>query len=144
MLLLSISWFGAQSPQYAKVLFLCIALNCCYCELMPKRTQTSAACMVWDLTCGTSWFYKSKTENVTGGRKSDILPKLMLPSFFNSALYTAVVFKVIFFVQCTKTQLITLQNSNIQTCFSHLFGFFNLKCWFKGQIRYIVAAYVFW
>ena len=30
--------------------------------------------MVWDLICGTSWFYKSKTEKVTGGRKSAILP----------------------------------------------------------------------
>jgi hypothetical protein len=30
--------------------------------------------MVWDLICGTSWFYKSKTEKVTGGGKSAILP----------------------------------------------------------------------
>ena len=30
--------------------------------------------MVWDLICGASWFYKSKTEKVTGGRKSAILP----------------------------------------------------------------------
>ena len=30
--------------------------------------------MVWDLICGTSWFYKSKTEKVTGGGKSVILP----------------------------------------------------------------------
>ena len=30
--------------------------------------------MVWDLTCGTSWFYKSKTGKVTGGWKSAILP----------------------------------------------------------------------
>ena len=31
-------------------------------------------------------------------------------------------------------QLITSQNFNIQTCFSHSFWFFSLKCWFKGQI----------
>ncbi len=30
--------------------------------------------MVWDLICGTSCFYKSKTEKVTGGGKSAILP----------------------------------------------------------------------
>jgi len=42
--------------------------------------------------------------------------------------------KVSFFVQCTKMQLITLQNFNIQTCFSQFLSFFSLKCWFKGQI----------
>ena len=41
MLLLCISWFGAQSPQYAMVLFLYITLNCCYFDLMRKRTQTT-------------------------------------------------------------------------------------------------------
>ena len=30
--------------------------------------------MVWDLICGTSWFYNLKTEKITGGRKSVILP----------------------------------------------------------------------
>ena len=30
--------------------------------------------MVWDLICGTSWSYKSRTEKVTAGRKSAILP----------------------------------------------------------------------
>ena len=30
--------------------------------------------MVWDLICDTSWFYKLKTEKVTGCRKSAILP----------------------------------------------------------------------
>ena len=30
--------------------------------------------MVWDLICGTSWFYKSKTEKVTVGGMSAILP----------------------------------------------------------------------
>ena len=30
--------------------------------------------MVWYLICGTSWFYKSKTEKVTGGSKPAILP----------------------------------------------------------------------
>ena len=34
----------------------------------------SLCCMVWDLICGTSWFYKSKTGKVTGGGKSTILP----------------------------------------------------------------------
>ena len=29
---------------------------------------------VWDLICGTSWSYKSRTEKVTAGRKSAILP----------------------------------------------------------------------
>ena len=28
----------------------------------------------WALICGTSWFHKSKTEKVTGGGKSAILP----------------------------------------------------------------------
>ena len=31
--------------------------------------------------------------------------------------------KVSFFGECTKMQLITSQNFNIQTCFSHFFGF---------------------
>ena len=35
-----------------------------------------------------------------------------------------------FFIQCTKIQLITLQNFNIQTCFSQFLWFFS----FKGQI----------
>ena len=30
--------------------------------------------MIWDLICGTSWSYKSRTEKVTAGRKSAILP----------------------------------------------------------------------
>ena len=42
--------------------------------------------------------------------------------------------KVSFFIQCTKTQLITFQNFDIQTCFSQFLWFFSLKCWFKGQI----------
>ena len=42
--------------------------------------------------------------------------------------------KVSFFVQCIKKQLITLQNFNIETCFSQFLWFFSLKCWFKGQI----------
>ena len=38
-------------------------------------TKLISGChMVWDLICGTSWFYKSKTEKVTGGRMSAILP----------------------------------------------------------------------
>ena len=38
-------------------------------------TKFISACrMVWDLICGTSWFYKSKPEKVTGGGKSAILP----------------------------------------------------------------------
>ena len=41
--------------------------------------------------------------------------------------------KVSFFVQFTKTQLITFQN-NIQTCFSQFLWFFSLKSWFKGPI----------
>ena len=35
----------------------------------------SGCLMVSDLICGTSWFYKSKTEKVTGCGKSAILPK---------------------------------------------------------------------
>jgi len=42
--------------------------------------------------------------------------------------------KVSFFVQCTKMQLITLQNFNIQTWFSQFLSFFSLKCWFKGPM----------
>ena len=42
--------------------------------------------------------------------------------------------KVSFFGQCIKKQLITLQNFNIQTCFSQFLWFFSFKCWFKGQI----------
>ena len=37
--------------------------------------------------------------------------------------------KVSFFIQCTKMQLITLQNFNIQTCFSQFPWVFSLKCW---------------
>ena len=44
------------------------------------------------------------------------------------------IIKVSFFVQCIKKQLITLQNFNIQTCFSQFLWFFSLKFWFKGQI----------
>ena len=40
--------------------------------------------------------------------------------------------KVSFFVQCTKTQLIILQNFNMQTCFSQFLWFFQLK----GQMIY--------
>ena len=36
--------------------------------------------------------------------------------------------KVSFFIQCIRKQLITLQNFNIQTCFSQLLWFFSLKC----------------
>ena len=46
--------------------------------------------------------------------------------------------KVSFFVQCTKMQLITLQNFNIHTFFSQFLWFFSLKCWFKGQIISII------
>ena len=42
--------------------------------------------------------------------------------------------KVSFFVQCTKMQLITLQNFNIQICFSQSVWVFSLKFWFIGQI----------
>ena len=42
--------------------------------------------------------------------------------------------KVSFFGQCTKMQLITLQNFNIQICFSQSLWFFSLKFWFIGQI----------
>ena len=45
-----------------------------------------------------------------------------------------IITEVSFFVQFTKTQLITFQNFNIQTCFSQFLWFFSLKCWFKGQI----------
>ena len=42
--------------------------------------------LVWDLICGTSCFYKSKTEKVTGGGKSAILPNwcclLSIPVLF--------------------------------------------------------------
>ena len=41
--------------------------------------------------------------------------------------------KVSFFCECTKMQLITSQNFNIQTCFSQFLWYFILKCWFKGQ-----------
>ena len=42
--------------------------------------------------------------------------------------------KVSFFVQCIKKQLITLQNFNIQTCFSQFLWFFSIQCWFKGHV----------
>ena len=42
--------------------------------------------------------------------------------------------KVSFFGQCTKMQLITSQNFNIQTCFNLFLWCFRLKGWFKGQI----------
>ena len=37
--------------------------------------------------------------------------------------------KVSLFVQCIKKQLITLQNFNIQTCFSQVLWLFSLKFW---------------
>ena len=43
-------------------------------------------------------------------------------------------FKVSFFLQCSKMQFITFQKFHIQTCFSQFLWFFSLKCWFKGQI----------
>ena len=36
--------------------------------------------------------------------------------------------------QCSKMQIIKLQNLNIKTCFIQFLWFFRLKCWFKGQI----------
>ena len=42
--------------------------------------------------------------------------------------------KVSFFGQCSKMQLIPLQNIIIKTCFIQFLWFFRLKCWFKGQI----------
>ena len=39
-----------------------------------------------------------------------------------------------FFGQCTKMQLITLQNFNIQPCFSQFLWLFSLKFLFKSQI----------
>ena len=42
--------------------------------------------------------------------------------------------KVSFFGECTKMQLITSQNFNIQNCFSQFLWFFSFKVWFKGQI----------
>ena len=42
--------------------------------VLTKFINCSRYRMVWDLICGTSWFYKSKTEKVTGGGKSAILP----------------------------------------------------------------------
>ena len=39
-----------------------------------------------------------------------------------------------FFVHCTKMQLITFQNFNIQACFSQFLWFSSLKCWFKGHM----------
>ena len=48
--------------------------------------------MVWDLICGTSWFYKSKTEKVTGDGKSAILSNCCcLLSKYNSAVWPTVV-----------------------------------------------------
>ena len=43
-------------------------------------------------------------------------------------------FKVSFFGQCSKMQLIQLKNFSIKTCFIQFLWFFRLKCWFKGQI----------
>ena len=48
--------------------------------------------------------------------------------------YDGNVGKVSFIGQCTKMQLITSQNFNIQSCFSQFLWFFGLKCWFKSQI----------
>ena len=42
--------------------------------------------------------------------------------------------KVSFFRQCSKMQLIPLQNFIIKTCFIQFLWFFRLKCWFKCQI----------
>ena len=51
-----------------------------------------------------------------------------------SVLNTKIGTKESFFVQCIKKQLITLQNLNIEACFSQFIWFFSLKCCFKSQI----------
>ena len=48
--------------------------------------------------------------------------------------FGVIVSKVSFFGQCSKMQLIPLQNFIIKTCFIQFLWFFRLKCWFKGQI----------
>ena len=51
--------------------------------------------------------------------------------FLSSNLKT---YKVSILGQCSKRQLIPLQNFIINTCFIRFLWFFRLKCWFKGQI----------
>ena len=46
--------------------------------------------LVWDLICGTLWSYKSRTEKVTAGRKSAILPNSCCLFFNNSAVWLPV------------------------------------------------------
>ena len=53
---------------------------------------------------------------------------------FIFSFWNFLTFKVSFFVQCIKKQLITPHNFNIQTCLSHFLWFFSLKFCFKGQI----------
>ena len=54
---------------------------------------------------------------------------------FSTLCYCMFQAKVSFFFQCTKMQLITLQNFNIQTCFSQFLWFFSLKCHIISRIH---------
>ena len=66
--------------------------------LMTLNKSISGCRLVWDLICGTSWFYKSKTEKVTGGGKSAILPNwcclLSITVLFTHPWYTCVTHKI--------------------------------------------------
>ena len=80
-------------------------------------------------------------EIVKGRKNSENADVVVLSSNRQNKLLTRQHFqnfnfrvKVSFFLQCTKMLLITLQNYNIQTCFSQFLWFFSLKCWFKDQI----------
>ena len=70
----------------------------------------------------------------TGFRQIQLLFQTIFWSQFLKNSMIFILTKVGFFVQCTKMQLITFQNFNIQTCFTQFLWFFSLKCWFKGQI----------
>ena len=46
--------------------------------------------------------------------------------------------KVSIFLQCRKMQLIPIKKFNNKTCLIQFHWFFRLKCWFKGQMIYII------
>ena len=59
--------------------------------------------MVWYLICGTSWSYKSRTEKVTAGRKSAILPNWCCLLFITMLSdYPWMIQKIIFWIRTKK------------------------------------------
>ena len=90
--------------------------------------------MVWNLLCGTSWPYKSRTEKVTAGRKSAILPNwcclLFITvlsgypwSYFQLAklLRSIGVYKFIYAMQCRVSVQVDTNSTSMLSILRHTF-----------------------